>query len=373
MNLLDLAGLNHHPDFGPQAFANQVVMDRRGHQQRRDRHAVGVHATVRQDQDVVALVDDVGGLGTQCFQRRRHTGCAIGGWAAGVQGIGAEGRIDQMFDMTDFFQVDIRQDRLADLQAFVGAAGMQVEKIRPGADQGHQRHHRFLADRVDGRIGDLGKVLVEIVVKQFRTIRQHRRRNVPAHGPDRFLALGGHGREEELDIFLVVAEGLLTVQQGGVVRWHGRDLGRQVFQVDLSLVQPALVRLGAGQVRFQLIVIDDALLLKIDQQHLAGLQPPFFDDPFLRHRQHADFGAQDDDIVVGDDIACRTKPIAVERSADLAAVGKGDRRRPVPGLHQGGVVFVKGAAFGVHQRMPVPGLRDHDHHRMGQRVAAGNQ
>ena len=27
----------------------------------------------------------------------------------------------------------------------------------------------------------------------------------------------------------------------------------------------------------------------------------------------------------------------------------------------------------VHQRMPVPGLRDHDHHRMGQRVAAGNQ
>ena len=78
-------------------------------------------------------------------------------------------------------------------------------------------------------------------------------------------------------------------------------------------------------------------------------------------------------VVVGDDVARRPQPVAVERGADLAAVGEGDRRRAVPRLHQRRVVFVEGLALRIHQRVAGPGLGDQHHHRMRQRVAAGDQ
>ena len=373
MDLADLARFDDQPDLGAQALADQVVMHRGRRQQRRDRYPVDVHPAVGKDQDVVSLVNHVGGVGAKLLERRRDALGAVGRRAADVQGIGVEGGIHQVLDMADLLQIDVRQNRLADLQALVGAAGLQVEEVGPRPDQGDQRHHRFLADRVDGRVGDLGEVLVEIVEKQFRPLRQHRRRDVPAHGPDRVQAFGGHGGEEELDVFLGVAESLLTVEKGLVVRRHGRHLGGQVLEVDLGFVQPCLIRLGAGQFALQLVVVDDALPFEVDEQHLARLQPPFLDDPILGNRQHAHFRTHDHDIVVGDDIARRAQAVAVQGRADLAAVGKGDGRRPVPGLHDGGVVFVKGPALVVHERMPVPGFRDHHHDRVGQRIAAGDQ
>ncbi len=78
-------------------------------------------------------------------------------------------------------------------------------------------------------------------------------------------------------------------------------------------------------------------------------------------------------VLVGDDEARRAQAVAVERRADLPPVGEGDRRRAVPGLHQRGVVLVEGPALGVHQRIAGPGLRDQHHHRVGQRIAAGQQ
>ena len=76
-------------------------------------------------------------------------------------------------------------------------------------------------------------------------------------------------------------------------------------------------------------------------------------------------------IVVGDDVARRPEAVAVQRRADLAAVGEGDRRRPVPRLHQRRVVFVEGAPLRVHQRVG-PRLRDQHHHRVRQRIAAAD-
>ena len=69
--------------------------------------------------------------------------------------------------------------------------------------------------------------------------------------------------------------------------------------------------------------------------------------------KHAHLGGHDDHVVLGDQIACRAQTVAVERGADLAPVGEGDRSRSVPGLHRGGVIFVEGTALLVHQRLPV--------------------
>ncbi len=72
-------------------------------------------------------------------------------------------------------------------------------------------------------------------------------------------------------------------------------------------------------------------------------------------------------------IARRPQAVAVERGADLPAIGEGDRRRPIPRLHQRGVVFVEGAPLLVHQRIARPGFRNHHHHGVGERVAALHQ
>ena len=77
-------------------------------------------------------------------------------------------------------------------------------------------------------------------------------------------------------------------------------------------------------------------------------------------------------IIVGDHIARRPQPVAVEGGADLAAIGKGDRRRPVPRLHQRRVIFIKGAPLRLHQRVAGPRLGDQHHHRMGERIAAAD-
>ena len=120
-------------------------------------------------------------------------------------------------------------------------------------------------------------------------------------------------------------------------------------------------------------IVDDAAFLQVDQQHLAWLQPPLADDAFFRHGQHAGLGRHDHMIVVGHDVACGTQAVAIQRRADLAAISEGDRRRTVPRLHQRRVVLIEGAPVRIHQRVLCPRLRNQHHHRMGQRVAAGDQ
>ncbi len=86
--------------------------------------------------------------------------------------------------------------------------------------------------------------------------------------------------------------------------------------------------------------------------------------------QHARLGAQDDQAVVGDVEAAGTQAVAVEHRADDGAVGEGDRRGAVPGLHQRGVELVEGPAGRVHLRVVLPRLRDHHQDGVRQRPAA---
>ena len=139
------------------------------------------------------------------------------------------------------------------------------------------------------------------------------------------------------------------------------------------LLQPFPVGMALGERRLELLVGNEPAFVEVDQQHLAGLQPPLGDDVLLRDRQHAHLGGHDDAVVAGDEVARGAQAVAVERGADLAAVGEGDRGRAVPRLHQRGVVFVEGAPLLVHERIARPGLRNHHHHGVRERVAALHQ
>jgi len=182
-----------------------------------------------------------------------------------------------------------------------------------------------------------------------------------------------HRGHQEFEVFLGIAEGLLAIEQGSVDGGRRGGHGRQVLQPDLGLGQPLAVGPKLGELVLEFRVVDDASGLHVDQEHPAGLQPPLLDDLVLRNVEHTHLRRHNHQVIVGNQVARRAQAIAVERGADLAAIGKGHGRRSVPRLHQRSVVFVETLALLVHQLVVMPRFRDEQHHGMGQRIAAGHQ
>ena len=89
---------------------------------------------------------------------------------------------------------------------------VDAEQIGFRADKRGQRHDDFFADRIDRRIGDLRKQLLEIIVERAVFVRQHRQCRICAHRADGFFAGIHHWRQDKLDIFLRIAECLLGIQ-----------------------------------------------------------------------------------------------------------------------------------------------------------------
>ncbi len=127
---------------------------------------------------------------------------------------------------------------------------------------------------------------------------------------------------------------------------------------------------SAGELGLDLLVLDDAVLVGVDEEHPARLEPALAHDRGRVEVEHADLGGQHHEPVVGDPVARGTQAVAVQDRADLRAVGEHHARRAVPRLHQRGVELVEGAALRVHLGVVLPRLGDHHQHRVRQRAAA---
>ena len=144
-------------------------------------------------------------------------------------------------------------------------------------------------------------------------------------------------------------------------------------ELDAHVLDPLTVGPGAGELVLQFFVVHDAALLEVDQEHLARLQAPLLDDAVLRDGQHAGLGGHHHQVVICHAVARGAQAVAVQRGADLLAVGEDHGRRAVPGLDHGGVVLVERAAALVHALVLLPGLGYHHHGGVGQRVAGHRQ
>ena len=373
MHLARLAALDDDADRGAQAGADQMMMHGGAGEQRGDRNPVAADHAVGQDDDVDALAHRAFGARAELVQHLVHAGGAKPRMEGGVERARLEMAVGDVADRADLFQVRIGQDRLAHFEPLGRGHALEVEQVRPRPDDRDEAHHDLLADRIDRRVRDLREVLLEVGEELLRPVRQRRDRRVVAHRARRFLAGGGHRRHQDRDVFLRIAEGLLPIEQRQV---GAHALGRRVRQfLDLNLraAEPLAIGMALRELRLDLVVGNEAALLEVDQQHLAGLQPPLGDDLVLGNLQHAHFGRHHDAVVLGDEIARGPQAVAVERGADLAAVGEGDRGGAVPRLHQRGMIFVEGAALLIHQGIAGPRFRNHHHDGMRQRVAALHQ
>ncbi len=115
----------------------------------------------------------------------------------------------------------------------------RLEQVVLAADGRLHRHDDLFADAVDRRIGHLGEELLEVVVEQLRPIREHGQGGVVAHRADRLVAVLGHRRHQDLQIFAGVAEGLLprAARSRDPVSCDGGPSGRSSSDTMLSRSQ----------------------------------------------------------------------------------------------------------------------------------------
>jgi hypothetical protein len=73
---------------------------------------------------------------------------------------------------------------------------------------------------------------------------------------------------------------------------------------------------------------------QVDEQHLARLQAPLRDMLFSSTGSTPGLGRHDHEVIVSDEVAGRAQAVAVQRRADLAAIGEGNGGGAVPRLHQ---------------------------------------
>ena len=116
----------------------------------------------------------------------------------------------------------------------------------------------------------------------------------------------------------------------------------QFAELDHALVEP-LLRTAAPAARraLDLVVVDDATLRGVDQEHAAGLQATLADDLRRVDVDDADLAGHHDQVVVGDPVAAGPQAVAVEHRPDHGAVGERHAGRAVPRLHQRGVEAVE--------------------------------
>ena len=275
MDLARFAGLHDEADQRPQTLADQVVMHGRGREQRRDRDAVRSHHAIRQDDDVVAAAHRRLGPLRHPGDHALHALGAELHRISDVERLRVE-RVLEVADAADLLEVVVGQDRLADFEALALPVAFEVEDVGARPDEAHETHDELLADRVDRRVRHLGEVLLEIGVEQLPLVGQHRDRRVGTHGADRLLAGCRHGGQQDVEVFLGVAVGLLLIEQRHVGAGRARFHGLQLLEHDLRLIKPRPVGMAGGEFCLHLVVRDDAALFEVDQQHLAGLQSPFF-------------------------------------------------------------------------------------------------
>src|SRR5258707_8113336 len=118
------------------------------------------------------------------------------------------------------------------------------ENVALASDIADKRHHDLFANRINGRIGDLSKELLEIIEQRLRTVRETSERRIRPHGTNRLLALRSHGTEDHPQILIAVTKGTLPPKQGFRIRMvHARGL-RQLIDRDLIVFKPLRVRLS---------------------------------------------------------------------------------------------------------------------------------
>ena len=358
-----VTALHHNVRLHADAGADHVVVNSRDREQRRDGH-LSLARAVGDDHHVGACAHGLLDARAQGLKRRLERALPR---LARVGGRETRGMEALAVKRGDALELVLGENGIIQTQELAVLAGV-FEHVAVVAQVEHGRRHEALAQRVDGRVGDLRKELVEVVEERARMSREHGERNVGAHRGQGRLARVGHGTHGLLDVIEVIA---VTGQALGE-RHLGVDglegvllaLGKICHREGL-LVNPVAEGLLSGKVGLDLVIPDDAALGGVDDEHLAGTERARLQDLVGLDGEGTRLGGKDHAVVVRDVVAGRAQAVPVQRGAGDAAVREGDGGGAVPALGEHGLVAVIGAASVGELLVLVPRLGEQ--HRDGAR------
>ena len=110
-----------------------------------------------------------------------------------------------MVEVAEFIHVLVEEHRMRQLELVAVLRGF-VEQVPLASHEAHERHDEIFAVGVDGRIGDLGEELLEIVVEQLRPSDSTASAASLPMEPTGSCAVFGHGLDDHLDFFARVPE-----------------------------------------------------------------------------------------------------------------------------------------------------------------------
>ena len=238
MHFARLAGFDHDTNARAQAVVDQMMMHGADRQQAADRHTLLADVAVRKHNQTVAVVDRLGGLEADILQAPVQACCTFRLVVGDVDRQAAPAIVIHMLQSSEFFVI---QDRVWHAQT-VGVLFGGIEQVGLGTDIAFQRHHDFLADRVDRRVGHLREQLLEIVINHARLVGQAGKRGIVAHRADRIAQLLYQRYQHELHGLGGVAKGLHARQQGLGVKTVRFLVRRKVRELDFLIFQPLAVR-----------------------------------------------------------------------------------------------------------------------------------
>ena len=227
--------------------------------------------------------------------------------------------------------------------------------------------HRGVGDNgftrgIDGRVGDLGKHLLEVIEQGALAFVQHGQRRVNSHGGGGFNAGFRHGEQHGVHVFVGIAERAPQACQlvRVVIMQRALWLG-QFFQLDKLAVKPFAVGMLGGVAFFNGLVVFHHAGNRVYYQHAARFQALLGNDMLIGNIKNAHFRGKNQAVIVGHVIARGAQAVAVKCGAHHFAIGEQQRRRAIPRLHHGGVVMEHVAACYRDVCVLAPGLR-HQHH-----------
>ena len=258
------------------------------------------------------------------------------------------------------------------------AAALVLEQVSVVAEVQDGRRDEVLAKRVDGRVRDLGKQLVEVVKERAGAPGQHGERHVRAHGGAGALARDGHGANGLLDVVEVVsvarqADRQRRLRVSGLALLVALGRGREVVHAQRLLRNPVAIGLLARKRILKLVVPHDATLVGVDEEHLAGAERACLDDVLRLDVARAGLGREDEAVVARDVVARGAQAVAVERRAHVVAVGVRDGGGAVPRLGQHGLVCAERTTLLGELGVLVPRLGQQHRDRTRQRAAVHHE
>lgn len=167
VDLPRLARLNDERDLGPLLVANEMVVNSSRRDERTERDAVDSNVPIGKDDDPDVLRDRLTRFGADAVERVLVAGDALALVERDVDNLGGPVGVHLVEALEGVDLLD-REDGRGEEEA-MALGGVHLEKVAFGSDVAFERHDDRLANGVDGRVGDLGEELAEVVVDDARS------------------------------------------------------------------------------------------------------------------------------------------------------------------------------------------------------------